>query len=128
MSPDCPPEFGPRPRRPWRNMPEFTSLVGPAGAAAFRRTELSARIDFFLRTGFLLGAFFFTAFFFEVFFLGVVFLRAFFLVGIRKVYHYQILRTTHGFCQASYLESSRCSIDRAAEQGRVFQWSSASND
>jgi hypothetical protein len=84
-------------------MPEFTSLVRPAGPAVLRRTELSARIDFFLRTGFFLGAFFFKAIFSEAFFLGVVFLRTFFLVGIRKVYHYQILRTTHGFCQTNYL-------------------------
>jgi hypothetical protein len=83
-------------------MPEFTSLVRPAGAAVFRRTELSARIDFFLRTGFLLGAFFFKAFFLEALFLGVVFLRTFFLVGIRKVYHYQILRTTRGFALEAF--------------------------
>jgi hypothetical protein len=30
-------------------------------------------------------------------------LRTFFLVGIRKVYHYQMLRTTHGFCRTNYL-------------------------
>jgi hypothetical protein len=57
----------------------------------------------------------------EVLFLGVVFLRTFFFVGMRKVYHYQILRTTGGFCQANYLGSLRCSIDRVADQGRVFQ-------
>src|SRR5580700_4619186 len=107
-------------------MPEFTSLVRPAGTAAFRRTELSARIDFFLRTGFLAVGFFFETFFGGLF-LVVVFLRVFFLVGSRKVYHYQMLRTTHGFCQANCLGSSRCSIDRAAEQGRVFEWCSASN-
>jgi hypothetical protein len=53
--------------------------------------------------------------------LEVVFLRAFFLIGIRKVYHYQMTRTTRGSCQVDYLRSLRCSIDRAAEQGRVFQ-------
>jgi hypothetical protein len=72
-------------------MPEFTSLVRPAGPGMFRRTELSARIDFFLRTGFLPTAFFFETFFFGVLFLGVAFLRDFFFVGMRKVYHYQIL-------------------------------------
>jgi hypothetical protein len=60
--------------------------------------------------------------------LEVVFLRAFFLVGIRKVYHYQMMRTTRGFCQVDCLGSLRCSIDRAAEQGRVFRRGSASND
>src|ERR1700683_3585442 len=99
-------------------MPEFTSLVRPAGSPTLRRTELSARIDCFFRAGFLVLAFLFKTFF-GAFFLEVVFLRAFFLVGIRKVYHYQMMRTTRGFCRG--LGSLRCSIDRAAEQGRVFQ-------
>src|ERR1700735_338058 len=93
MSPDCPPASGPRPRRPRVSMPEFTSLVRPAGPEIFRRTELSARIDFSFRTGFLVVAFFFRIFFLEAFFLGVAFLRDFFFVGMRKVYHYQIART-----------------------------------
>src|ERR1700689_1593186 len=101
-------------------MPEFTSLVRPAGSGALRRTELSARIDCFFRAGFLAFAFFFRTFF-GVLFLEVVFLRAFFLVGIRKVYHYQMMRTTRGFCRTDCVGSLRCSIDRAAEQGRVFQ-------
>jgi hypothetical protein len=100
-------------------MPEFTSLVRPAGPGTFRRTELSARIDCFFRAGCLAFAFFFRTFL-AVLFLEVVFLRAFFLVGIRKVYHYQMMRTTRGFRRVDYLRSLRCSIDRAAEQGRVF--------
>jgi hypothetical protein len=101
-------------------MPEFTSLVRPAGSGPLRRTELSARIDCFFRVGFLAVAFFFRTFF-GVLFLEVFFWRAFFLVGIRKVYHYQMLRTTRCFCRVDYLGSLGCSIDRAAEQGRVFQ-------
>src|ERR1700684_336664 len=97
MSPDCPPDAGPRPRRPWVTIPEFTSLVRPAGAAMFRRTELSERMDFFLRLGFLAAGFFFKTVFLEFFgvaFLEAAFLRIFFFVGIRrKVYHHQMQRT-----------------------------------
>jgi hypothetical protein len=75
----------------------------------------------------------------EVLFLGVVFLRTFFLVGIRKVYHYQILRTTRGFARwkpseiplsvyPNCCEGPLCSVELAAGQSRVFQRSSASND
>lgn len=62
----------------------------------FRRTELSERMDFFLRFDFLAAAFVFHTFFLELLglaFLAAVFLRVFFFVGIRKVYHHQIQRT-----------------------------------
>jgi hypothetical protein len=78
-------------------MPEFTSLVMPAGPGMFRRTELSERTDFCLRLDFLAAGFFFNTFFFEFLELGFLeagFLRPFFFVGIRrKVYHHQIQRT-----------------------------------
>src|ERR1700733_12510360 len=101
MSPDCPPDAGPRPRRPRVTMPEFTSLVRPAGPGMLRRTELSERMFAFLRLGFLLATFFFATFFFKSFFLGAfavffleaVLLRDFFFVGMRKVYHHQMRRT-----------------------------------
>src|SRR5580704_7168184 len=97
MSPDCPPAAGPRPRRPCVTMPEFTSLVRPAGAEMFRRTELLERMDFFLRLDFFTTGFFFNAFFLEFLelaFFEVAFFRVFFFVGIRpKVYHPQIQRT-----------------------------------
>src|ERR1700734_1477768 len=112
MSPDCPPALGPKPRRPWRNIPEFTSLVRPAGPGIFRRTELSARIDFFLRMGFLVVAFFLTTFFSEARFLGVVFLRDFFFVSIPKVYHYQIARTMRRYARMGAFRKTAIDIFR----------------
>jgi hypothetical protein len=114
MSPDCPPDAGPRPRRPRVTMPEFTSLVRPAGPGMLRRTELSERIFAFRRLDFLLAAFFFATFFFKGFFLGAfavfffeaVFLRIFFFVGMRKVYHHQMRRTMRDWRTAALENAS----------------------
>src|SRR5580693_2198538 len=96
MSPDCPPDAGPRPRRPGVTIPEFTSLVRPAGPDRLRRTELAERMFAFLRLGFLPADSFFQTFFlglFAVFFLDAVFLRVFFFLCMRKVYHHRMRRT-----------------------------------